>query len=131
VQQTGHAGRVKDYSNRRGAFAAKARELGLQSVAGAPVIVDGTVWGLVTVASRDGPLPDQTEHRLAEFAELVGTAIVNAQSRTELSASRARIVAAADETRRRINPARPTPGRSDGGAHAAGQHPVAAGRGES
>jgi signal transduction histidine kinase len=102
VRQTGHTGRVKDYSNRRGAFAAQARELGLQSVAGAPIIVDGTVWGLVTIASTDGPLPDQTEDRLAEFTELVGTAIANAQSRTELSASRARIVAAADETRRRI-----------------------------
>jgi signal transduction histidine kinase len=102
VRQTGHTGRVKDYSNRRGAFAGQARELGLQSVAGAPIIVDGTVWGLVTIASTDGPLPDQTEDRLAEFTELVGTAIANAQSRTELSASRARIVAAADETRRRI-----------------------------
>jgi signal transduction histidine kinase len=102
VRQTGRTGRVKDYSNRRGAFAAQARELGLQSVAGAPIIVDGTVWGLVTIASTDGPLPDQTEDRLAEFTELVGTAIANAQSRTELSASRARIVAAADETRRRL-----------------------------
>jgi signal transduction histidine kinase len=102
VRQTGRTGRVKDYSNRRGAFAAQARKLGLQSIAGAPIIVDGTVWGLVTIASTDGPLPDQTEDRLAEFTELVGTAIANAQSRTELSASRARIVAAADETRRRI-----------------------------
>ena len=102
VRQTGRTGRVKDYSNRRGAYAAQARELGLQSIAGAPIIVDGTVWGLVTVASTDGPLPDQTEDRLAEFTELVGTAIANAQTRTELSASRARIVAAADETRRRI-----------------------------
>jgi signal transduction histidine kinase len=102
VRQTGRAGRVVDYSRRRGAFAVKARELGLYSVAGAPIIVDGDVWGLVTVASTDGPLPDQTEDRLAEFTELLGTAIANTQSRTELSASRARIVAAADETRRRL-----------------------------
>ena len=102
VRQTGRAGRVVDYSRRRGAFAVKARELGLYSVAGAPIIVDGDVWGLVTVASTDGPLPDRTEDRLAEFTELLGTAIANTQSRTELSASRARIVAAADETRRRL-----------------------------
>ena len=102
VRQTGHAGRVEDYSRRRGAFAAKARELGLYSVAGAPIIVDGAVWGLVTTASTDGPLPDRTEDRLAEFTELLGTAIANTESRTELSASRARIVAAADETRRRL-----------------------------
>ena len=102
VRQTGRAGRVEDYSRRRGAFAAVARELGLYSVAGAPVIVDGAVWGLVTIASTDGPLPDRAEGRLAEFTELVGTAIANSQNRAELSASRARIVAAADETRRRL-----------------------------
>jgi len=102
VRQTGRAGRVVDYSHRRGAFAAKARELGLHSVAAAPIIVDGAVWGLVTIASTDGPIPDQAEGRLAEFTELLGTAIANTQSRTELSASRARIVAAADETRRRL-----------------------------
>jgi signal transduction histidine kinase len=102
VRQTGRAGRVVDYSHRRGAFAAKARELGLHSVAAAPIIVDGAVWGLMTIASTDGPIPDQAEGRLAEFTELLGTAIANTQSRTELSASRARIVAAADETRRRL-----------------------------
>ena len=56
----------------------------------------------MTIASTDGPLPDRTEDRLAEFTELLGTAIANTQSRTELSASRARIAAAADETRRRL-----------------------------
>ena len=102
VRQTAGAGRVEDYAHRRGAFAAKARELGLYSVAGAAIIVDGAVWGLVTIASTAGPIPDRAEARLAEFTELVGTAIANTQSRTELSASRARIVAAADETRRRV-----------------------------
>ncbi len=102
VRQTGRAGRVEDYSHRRGAFAAKAREVGLYSVAAAPITVDGAVWGLVTIASTDGPIPDHAEGRLAEFTELLGTAIANTQSRTELSASRARIVAAADETRRRL-----------------------------
>ena len=37
-----------------------------------------------------------------EFTELVATAIANAESRAELAASRARIVATADATRRRI-----------------------------
>jgi signal transduction histidine kinase/putative methionine-R-sulfoxide reductase with GAF domain len=102
VRQTGRAGRVVDYSHRRGAFAAKAREVGLHSVAAAPITVNGAVWGLVTIASTDGPIPDRAEGRLAEFTELLGTAIANTHSRTELSASRARIVAAADETRRRL-----------------------------
>jgi signal transduction histidine kinase len=102
ARRTGRAGRVEDYSRRRGAFAAKAREAGLDSVVGAPIIVDGAVWGLVTIASTDGPIPDHAEDRLAEFTELLATAIANTQSRAELSASRARIVAAADESRRRL-----------------------------
>jgi signal transduction histidine kinase len=102
VRQTGRAGRTEDYSHQRGVFAAKAREMGLYSVAAAPIIVDGAVWGLVTIASTDGPVPDHAEDRLAEFTELLGTAIANTQSQAELAASRARIVAAADETRRRL-----------------------------
>jgi signal transduction histidine kinase len=102
VRQTGRAGRTEDYSHQRGVFAAKARETGVYGVAAAPIIVDGAVWGLVTIASTDGPIPDHAEDRLAEFTELLGTAIANTQSRAELAASRARIVAAADETRRRL-----------------------------
>ena len=48
------------------------------------------------------PLPPDAEARLASFTELVATAIANAESRAALAASRARIVAAADEARRRI-----------------------------
>jgi signal transduction histidine kinase len=48
------------------------------------------------------PLPADTEARLASFAELVATAIANAEARTEVAASRARIVAATDEERRRL-----------------------------
>jgi signal transduction histidine kinase len=102
VRQTGRAGRVDDYSPPHGAITAKAYEAGLHIVAGAPIIVDGAVWGLMTIGSTDGLLPNHAEDRLAEFTELLGTAIANTQSRTELSASRARIVAAADETRRRL-----------------------------
>ena len=57
VQRTGRAARAQDYTDRRGSFAAVARELGLQSVAGAPIIVNGAVWGLMTIASTDAPLP--------------------------------------------------------------------------
>src|SRR6202044_3749767 len=56
LRQTGRAG--------RGVFAARAREVGLHTVAAAPITVDGAVWGLVTIASTDGPLPDQAEDRL-------------------------------------------------------------------
>jgi signal transduction histidine kinase len=68
-----------------------------------PVVVDGTLWGVVAVGSRETePLPADFEGRLAKFTELLATAIANAEGRAELEASRARIVATADATRRRI-----------------------------
>ena len=70
---------------------------------GAPISVEGRLWGLVVVMSTsDEPLPADTEARLAGFTELVATAIANAEANAELTASRARIVATADQTRRRI-----------------------------
>jgi signal transduction histidine kinase len=61
------------------------------------------LWGVVIVASAlEQPLPADTEERLAGFTELAATAIANAEAQAALTASRARIVAAADTTRRRI-----------------------------
>jgi len=70
---------------------------------GAPIIVDGRLWGAAIVgSSRVELLPPDTEEQLADFAELIAMAIANAAARDELMASRARIVAAGDEARRRI-----------------------------
>jgi signal transduction histidine kinase len=77
------------------------RRLGVQSAVACPIVVEGCLWGAMVVATRD-PLPPGTEDRIASFTELVGTAIANAESRAELAASRARVLATADETRRRI-----------------------------
>jgi signal transduction histidine kinase len=80
-----------------------SREVGWRSAVGAPINVEGRLWGVIGVGSTtDRPLPPETEERLKEFTELLGTAIANAESRAELDASRARIVATADATRRRI-----------------------------
>jgi signal transduction histidine kinase len=57
---------------------------------------------LGAATSLEEPLPPDAEARLVSFGELVAMAIANAESRAALVASRARIVAAADETRRRI-----------------------------
>ncbi|MDT7841240.1 PAS domain S-box protein [Streptomyces justiciae] len=70
--------------------------------AGAPIIVDDRLWGFILVASPSEPLLSGTESRLADFTELVATALANADSRAQLTASRARVVAAADASRRRI-----------------------------
>jgi signal transduction histidine kinase len=73
------------------------------SAVGAPIMVGGSAWGAMTALSRaDHPLPDVAAARIAEFTDLVGTAVANAQARADLVASRARIVAASDEARRRI-----------------------------
>jgi signal transduction histidine kinase len=78
-----------------------ARRLGRNSAVAAPIIIDGRLWG-AAFASAAHRLPDAVEGRIANFADLVATAISNAETRTELNASRARVVAAADETRRRL-----------------------------
>ena len=70
---------------------------------GTPIVVEGRLWGVMAAGSmRPEPMPAGVEVRLAEFTELVATAIANADSRAELAASRRRIVAASDEARRRI-----------------------------
>jgi signal transduction histidine kinase len=70
---------------------------------GVPIIVDGSVWGAAIVGSTvPEPLPPDTEARISDFADLLATAIANAATRAELIASRARIVAAADGARRRL-----------------------------
>src|SRR5215510_5829574 len=56
----------------------------------------------LAVGSAQGPMPTDTEHRMMEFTDLLSTAIATAHNRAELIASRARLVAAADEARRRI-----------------------------
>jgi signal transduction histidine kinase len=84
-----------------GSTAARIRNWGIRSGVGAPVVVEGQLWGVAMVGwSRSEPLPPDTEARVANFADLVATAIANAETRAELTASRARIVAAADDARR-------------------------------
>jgi PAS domain S-box-containing protein len=103
VFRTGHAARMDSHDNVPGTHAARIRELGIRSAVGVPIIVDDRLWGAAIVGSqRSGPLPSDTEARVGDFADLVATAIANAATRAELIASRARIVAAADDARRRL-----------------------------
>ncbi len=70
---------------------------------GAPVSVEGRLWGIMIAAwKEDAALPEKAEERMSQFTELIAVAIANADGRTQLAASRARVVATADETRRRI-----------------------------
>jgi signal transduction histidine kinase len=103
VLNTGRAARIDNHDDACGPAAARIRELGLRSGVGAPIAVGGRLWGAAIVASsRPEPLPVDTEARIEDFADLVATAIANAESHAQLTASRARIVAAADAARRRF-----------------------------
>ena len=103
VFQTGRPGRIDDYAAASGDAADAARGWGFRSAVGVPISVEDRLWGVMSVASaREEPLSADTEERLAAFTELIVTALVNADAQAALNASRARIVAAADETRRRL-----------------------------
>jgi GAF domain-containing protein len=103
VAQTGRPARRDNLKRASDRTSAIARNLGVTSTVGTPIVVEDRLWGGMAVSSRQPePLPRDTESRIADFAELVATAIANAEARTELRASRARVVAAADATRRRL-----------------------------
>jgi signal transduction histidine kinase len=103
VLDTGKAARVDDFKDADGPIGGLARSVGVRSAVGAPIVVDGRVWGAMIAASgHPAPLPGGTEARLAQFTELVATAVSNIQAREDLDASRARLVEATDEERRRL-----------------------------
>jgi signal transduction histidine kinase len=103
VHRTGRPARMDDYGTATGAVGSHLRELGTRSAVGCPIEVDGSLWGVLVVAHGVAePLAAGIEGRLTKFAELVATAISNVQARSDLATSRARIVAAADDERRRV-----------------------------
>jgi signal transduction histidine kinase len=86
LRNVGCPRRVDDFADVPGTIADAQREAGIRSCAGAPIIVDGEVWGAISVLSTDpARLPDQIEYRLAGITELVATAISNSASREELA----------------------------------------------
>jgi signal transduction histidine kinase len=101
IRRTGKPGRIDDYQLFDGTIAARLHDMGLHSGVGAPITVDETTRGaLITGSAQRAPLPSETEARICDFADLVATAIANAETRAALRASRARIVAASDQARR-------------------------------
>lgn len=105
VWRTGRTVRIDDYDKISGEYAARIRGYSAYPAAGAPIFVNRRLWGLIvafTPKELGASLPDDVEPRLTEFTELLATAIANAQARTDLMASRARVVVAADQARQRI-----------------------------
>jgi signal transduction histidine kinase len=104
VARTEGPGRIgpADLAAGTGEVLTALRTMGIRFAAGCPIMVGGRPWGAVIGASVADPLPPDTEERLLDFTDLLVTAIVNAESHAALEASRARVLAAADATRRLI-----------------------------
>jgi signal transduction histidine kinase len=91
------------FAGQTSGLAGWAASHGIKWGVAAPIMVEGRPWGVTVALSRaPAPQPLDSEERMLRFNELVAVAIANAESRAELKASRARVVAAADEARRRI-----------------------------
>jgi GAF domain-containing protein len=104
VFETGRPARMDRHAEPFGVVAMATGDVGVRSAVASPIIVEGRVWGAMWIGSilAQQPLAADTEARLASFSELVATAIANAESLAALAASRARIAAASDDSRRRI-----------------------------
>ncbi|MFD0577212.1 sensor histidine kinase [Dactylosporangium darangshiense] len=103
VLRTGKPARIDDFTEATGVLGTHLRERGLRAAVGAPIHVEGRLWGVVAsgTACEEPPAPN-AEARLAEYTDLIGTAIANTQARADLIASRSRFVLATDQARRRI-----------------------------
>jgi PAS domain S-box-containing protein len=101
ARDTGLPARIDDYFSVSSDVAKTMIAAGYRSTVAAPIFVGGMPWGAVGVASSESHSPD-SESRLAAFCELVSVAVASAQAREDLSSSRARLVKAGDEQRRKL-----------------------------
>ena len=103
LRRSGRSQRVDDYTDVRGHLVKRLSAAGIASAVGAPVTVAGRAWGgIIASSGRPHAFPDRAENRLADFAELVTASLANVDAREQLASSRARIVEAGDEERRRL-----------------------------
>jgi signal transduction histidine kinase len=103
VRRTARPARVDSYADTHGSIGRVIEGLTYRSGVGVPLVVEGRLWGVAVAnwAGDERPPPD-TEQRMARFAQLLATAIANADGREQLVASRARLLTAGDEARRRV-----------------------------
>jgi signal transduction histidine kinase len=101
--RTGAAIRRERFDGPPASAARFFRDAGMTTATGSPIMVEGRLWGIAVAASRNpGAFPAGTETRIADFTELLATAIANAETQAQLRQSRARVIAAADQTRQQI-----------------------------
>jgi PAS domain S-box-containing protein len=102
VRRTGRPARMDSYAHTQGHIGEVIDDLEYRSGVGVPIVVDGRVWGVTVANWTSEHPPSDTEQRMAQFGELLDTAIANADSRDQLTASRARLLTEADDARRRV-----------------------------
>lgn len=103
VRQIRGPARVDSFAGATGDIAREAHEVGIRSSVGCPIVVAGRLWGVIAASTMSArPFPPSTEAQIGGFTEIIATAIANAESRAQLAASRARVVAAGDDMRRRL-----------------------------
>ena len=101
ARDSGLPDRIDDYFALDTETAKTMVQAGYRSTVAAPIFVRGVAWGAVAIAAAES-LPPDSESRLSTFAELVSLAVASAQAREDLQTSRARIVKAGDEQRRKL-----------------------------
>ena len=103
VLATGRPARMDTFVGASGPIAREAQALGIRASVGCPVVVGRRTWGSIAASTRrEAPFPPNTESRIADFTELVATAVSNGEARADLLASRARMLTAGDDARRRV-----------------------------
>jgi signal transduction histidine kinase/CHASE3 domain sensor protein len=103
ARRTGRPARMEHREGDPGVLAQLAQATGLRFSVGAPIVVEGRPWGVITASWKgDEPPPPDTEARVVQFAQLLDTAIASADGRDQLTASRARLLTAGDDARRHV-----------------------------
>jgi signal transduction histidine kinase len=91
------------YDVATGPIAVYARKLKIRSAIGTPILVDGRIWGAMLAGwTRTEHVSPEALRRIDDITELLASTIANAESRAAVLESRARVIAASDESRRRI-----------------------------
>ena len=103
VRESGEPHRIQRYDDLAGPIIERMTSFGYGTATAAPIKLGGEIWGaLVAAGTTRAPLPTGAEQRLRDFAELVAQALANADAYRKLADSRARIVEATDNERRRL-----------------------------
>jgi signal transduction histidine kinase len=98
VRRSGQPARMENDAATHG-----AARWGERAVVGTPIVVEGRLWGVISASwNAEETPPADTEQRMTRFAQLLDTAIANADGRDQLTASRARLLSASYDARRRV-----------------------------